>query len=147
LQLSPLKLLLKPFQSNALDLHHKYTCLNILTELDKLKYCIYNVRMTIKTSLTTSGNSVAVRLPKSVLQMSGLTDKVLLEVKNGKIILSKPANPREGWDTQIKAMVEKYGDPSEEFADIDGLVNDGLDSLPWNGPTYGEWLKSNGRLS
>ena len=100
--------------------------------------------MTIKTTLTTSGNSVAVRLPKSLLQMSGLKDKVLLQVKNGKIIISKPSNPREGWDKQIKAMVEKYGDPSEEFADMDALSNDGLDNLPWDGPTYEDWLKSNG---
>lgn len=103
--------------------------------------------MTIKTTLTTSGNSVAVRLPKSLLQMSGLTDKVLLEVKDGKIIISKPTNPRDGWDQQIKTMVEKYGDPTEEFTDLDNLVCDGLDNLPWDGPSYGEWLKSNGKLS
>ena len=79
--------------------------------------------------------------------MSGLKDKVLLQVKEGKIIISKPSNPREGWDKQIKAMVEKYGDPSEEFADMDTLSNDGLDNLPWDGPTYEDWLESNGKLS
>lgn len=98
--------------------------------------------MTIKTTLTTSGNSVAVRLPKSLLQMSGLTDKVTLEAKKGKIIISKPSSPREGWGENIKAMVEKYGDPTEEFADInDTLVDDGLDNLDWDGISYEEWLK------
>ncbi|HET9098000.1 MAG TPA: AbrB/MazE/SpoVT family DNA-binding domain-containing protein [Candidatus Saccharimonadales bacterium] len=103
--------------------------------------------MKIKTRLTTSGNSVAVRLPKSLLQMSGLTDKVQLEVKEGKIIISKQSNPREDWDKQIKSMVEKYGDPTEEFADMDSLTGDGLDKISWDGPTYEEWLKDNGELS
>ena len=116
-------------------------------DIDNLNIRMYNVRMTIKTTLTTSGNSVAVRLPKTLLEMSGLTDKVLLEVKNGKIIISKPDNPREGWEDQIKAMVEKYGDPSEEFADLDSLTGDGLDNLPWDGPTYEEWLQDNDKLS
>jgi antitoxin component of MazEF toxin-antitoxin module len=104
--------------------------------------------MTIKTTLTTSGNSVAVRLPKSLLQMSGLTDKVTLQAKKGKIIISKPSNPRENWGKNIKAMVEKYGDPSEEFTELnDALADDGLGSLAWDGITYEEWLKTNGRLS
>ena len=79
--------------------------------------------------------------------MSGLKDNVLLEVKNGMIIISKPKNPREGWEEQISAMVEKFGDPSEEFKDLDLMSNDGLDNLSWNGPTYEEWLANNGKLS
>jgi len=102
---------------------------------------------TINTTLTTSGNSIAVRLPKDLLKMSGLGKSVSLEAKDGKIIISKAKNPREGWYKQIKAMVEKYGDPSEEFADMDALSNDGLDNLPWDGPSYEDWLKSNGKLS
>jgi antitoxin component of MazEF toxin-antitoxin module len=104
--------------------------------------------MTINTTLTTSGNSVAVRLPKSLLQMSGLTDKVTLQARKGKIIISKPTNPREGWSQNIKSMVEKYGDPTEEFSDLNNaLANDGLDNLEWEGITYEEWLKDNDRLS
>lgn len=108
----------------------------------------YYIRMTIKTTLTTSGNSVAVRLPKSLLQMSGLTDKVTLQARKGKIIISKSSNPREDWGQNIKSMVEKYGDPTEEFTEINNsLVGDGLDSLSWDGITYEEWLKNNDRIS
>ena len=104
--------------------------------------------MIINTTLTTSGNSVAVRLPKRLLQMSGLKDKVTLQVKKGKIIISKPTNPREGWDNNIKSMIEKYGDPSEEFADMNNILADeGLENLPWNGITYEEWLKDNDKIS
>jgi antitoxin component of MazEF toxin-antitoxin module len=101
---------------------------------------------TINTTLTTSGNSVAVRLPKDLLRMSGLSDKVTLEARRGKIIISKISNPREGWSKQIKSLVAK-GDPSQEFADLTVVASDGLDLLPWDGPTFEEWQQDNAKLS
>jgi len=99
---------------------------------------------TIDTSLTTSGNSTAVRLPKELLRMSGLTSKskVKLEAKKGKIIISKSENPREGWADQIKTLMLTERDPSQEFSDMDAASNDGLDNLPWDGPSYEEWLET-----
>jgi antitoxin component of MazEF toxin-antitoxin module len=88
---------------------------------------------TITTTLTTSGNSVAVRLPKELLRMSGLGRNVILEVKQDKIIISKAVNPREGWKRQIEkevaahglpVMVDDYGDM---LAEIDATIADGLD--------------------
>lgn len=80
--------------------------------------------------------------------MSGLRDSVTLEAKNGRIIISNPSNPREGWDTSIKSMVEKYGDPTEEFQDENNdLADEGLDKLPWEGISYEDWFKKNDRLS
>lgn len=87
---------------------------------------------TIKTTLTTSGNSVAVRLPKELLKMSGLTNRVTLEAKQGKIIISKAVSPREGWRKQIETEiashgrinnVDKYGDMSSE---AENTLGDGL---------------------
>jgi len=95
---------------------------------------MYNVRMsTINTTLTTSGNSIAVRLPKDLLKMSGLGKSVSLEAKDGKIIISKAKNPREGWKKQIEkeiatnglpSMVDDYGDM---LAELDATIADGLD--------------------
>jgi antitoxin component of MazEF toxin-antitoxin module len=98
----------------------------------------------IDTNLTTSGNSTAVRLPKELLRMSGLNSKskVKLEAKRGKIIISKSENPRAGWAHQIKTLMRTEGDPSREFSDMNGASNDGLDDLPWDGPSYEEWLKT-----
>ena len=90
----------------------------------------------INTSLTTSGNSVAVRLPKELLRMSGLGNKVKLEARQGKIIISRASNPREGWGTQIKALVIASRNPAEEFNDMDPARNDGLADLPWDGPSF-----------
>lgn len=101
----------------------------------------------INTTLTTSGNSVAVRLPKELLKMSGLGNKVKLEAKRGKIIISKSTNVHDGWGAQIKALVTANGDPSQEFGDMKGSTLDGLESLPWDGPTFEEWQKDNAELS
>jgi len=116
--------------------------------LDRRHNSAYNVRMNeIKTTLTTSGNSVAVRLPKELLRMSGLTNKVTLEAKKGKIIISKSADARDGWGAQIKTQVESKGDPTQEFGDMKAATQDGLDDLPWDGPTFEDWQKDNERLS
>ena len=101
----------------------------------------------INTTLTTSGNSVAVRLPKELLRMSGLSSRVKLEAKEGKIIISKSANPREGWATQIKSLMKTERDPSQEFRDMDLVSNDGLSNLSWTGPSFEEWQKTHDRLS
>lgn len=101
----------------------------------------------INTSLTTSGNSVAVRLPKDLLRISGLGKEVTLEAKNGKIIISKAINARETWDQQIQDLVTKHGDPTLEFGDIYTPASDSFEDLAWNGPSFEEWKQSNDRLS
>lgn len=101
----------------------------------------------INTTLTTSGNSVAVRLPKELLKMSGLSSKVKLEAKQGKIIISKSTNVHDGWGAQIKALVAVNGDPSQEFGDMKASTLDGLENLPWDGPSFEEWQKDNAKLS
>jgi antitoxin component of MazEF toxin-antitoxin module len=105
--------------------------------------------MTINTTLTTSGNSTAVRLPRELLRMSGLSSKskVTLEAKQGKIIISKSTNGREGWASQIKALLAQNGDPTVEFNDMDSTAKDGLDELLWDGPSFEEWQKTHEELS
>jgi antitoxin component of MazEF toxin-antitoxin module len=86
----------------------------------------------INTSLTTAGNSVAVRLPKELLKMSGLTNKVTLEAKQGKIIISKATSSREGWRKQIEAEIATHGLPNvtDEYGDMreesENSLSDGL---------------------
>ena len=112
--------------------------------IDKNIISAYNVRMnTINTTLTTSGNSVAVRLPKTLIKMSGLGNSVKLEAKQGKIIISKSTNVRDGWGTQIQALINNNGDPTGEFNDMKTTGLDGLKSAPWNNSDFGE----NGKIS
>ena len=78
--------------------------------------------------------------------MSGLGNKVKLEAKPGQIIISKASNPRQDWDKQIKSLIAQ-DDPSAEFGDLAMTANDGLEALPWDGPTFEEWQKANAKIS
>lgn len=80
---------------------------------------------TISTNLTTSGNSVAVRLPKELLRMSGLSNRVTLEAKQGKIIISNHVNVREGWKQQIEAEITANGLPTtkDKYGDMQSEAN------------------------
>jgi antitoxin component of MazEF toxin-antitoxin module len=103
----------------------------------------------IDTTLTTSGNSVALRLPKEVLRMSGLNgkSKVKISARRNQIIVTKSTNPRDGWEDQIDGLLLIEGDPNKEFVDMKAADSDGLDELPWDGPSFEDWQKSHGKLS
>ncbi len=116
--------------------------------IDKGSESTYNVRMNaIQTTLTTSGNSVAVRLPKELLKMSGLGKNVTLEAKEGQIIISKSTVARSTWGSKIQALIAEHGDPAQDFTDINVALADDATNLPWDGPTYEEWQKTNQKLS
>lgn len=83
----------------------------------------------INTTLTTSGNSVAVRLPKELLKMSGLGSRVKLEAKKGTIIISKVDNPHKDWEEQIAQVIANNPDvlkTDPELEDWNSTSNDGL---------------------
>ena len=102
---------------------------------------------TINTSLTTSGNSVAVRLPKDLLRMSGLGKEVTLEARKGKIIISKAINIRADWDQRIQELAMKLDDPTLEFKDMEGSQEPQFEELAWDGPSYEEWKKQHAKFS
>jgi antitoxin component of MazEF toxin-antitoxin module len=84
---------------------------------------------TITTKLIRDGNSVAVRLPKTVLAMSGLRDDIQMEVREGQITLRSVTNSRSGWKEQMIKIVSS--DPKSlqsdiELNDWDTTSNDGL---------------------
>ena len=114
-------------------LHYKAQVFQELSKkLDTILICGYNVTImtTYNTKLVADGNSTAVRLPKVLLQMSGLSDNVELEAKNGQIIISSGKQPRHTWQAQIdKIMAEKQHDlPDKELADWDETMLDGLEN-------------------
>jgi antitoxin MazE len=55
------------------------------------------------------GNSQGIRIPKPLLEQTGITDDVELEVDQNQIIIRPISNPRAGWDESFKAMA-KMGD-------------------------------------
>ena len=44
------------------------------------------------------GNSQGIRIPKPILEQTGIMEDVELEVKKNQIIIRPISNPRVGWD-------------------------------------------------
>jgi antitoxin MazE len=58
----------------------------------------------IRTSLVRIGNSQGIRLPKSLLSLSGIERDVEVSVVEGAIVIRAARKARSGWAEQFKAM-------------------------------------------
>ena len=56
------------------------------------------------------GNSQGIRIPKPILEQTGIIEDVELEVDNNQIIIRPVSDPRDGWDFAFKTMAEKEDD-------------------------------------
>ncbi len=69
----------------------------------------------MKTKLIRIGNSRGVRIPKPLLEQSGLEEEVRLRVVDGGIVIEAERAPRAGW-AEAAAEARKKGD--------DGLLDE-----------------------
>jgi len=72
----------------------------------------------MKTRIVQIGNSQGIRIPKVLLEQSGLLDEVELEVKDRQIIIRTIHKPRESWEGRFQAMAENGDD---QLLDRDAL--------------------------
>jgi antitoxin MazE len=56
------------------------------------------------------GNSQGIRIPKPLLEQTGIIGDVELEVDQNQIIIRPVLNPRAGWDDAFIAMAEDNDD-------------------------------------
>ena len=56
------------------------------------------------------GNSQGIRIPKPILEQTGIIEDVELEVEKNQIIIRSISNPRVGWDLAFKTMAENDDD-------------------------------------
>ena len=56
------------------------------------------------------GNSQGIRIPKTLLDQTGISDDVELEVEKNQIVIRPISNPRKDWEKAFKAMAEKGDD-------------------------------------
>ncbi len=56
------------------------------------------------------GNSQGIRIPKPLLEQTGIIGDVELEVDQNQIIIRPVSNPRVGWDDAFIAMAEDNDD-------------------------------------
>ena len=56
------------------------------------------------------GNSQGLRIPKPILEQTGIMDDVEIEVEKNQIIIRPVKSVREGWDAAFKMMSENGDD-------------------------------------
>jgi antitoxin MazE len=65
------------------------------------------------------GNSRGLRIPKPILEQTGIMDDVEIEVEKNQIIIRPVKDARDGWDDAFKLMGQKGDD--ELFIEDDNL--------------------------
>jgi antitoxin component of MazEF toxin-antitoxin module len=84
----------------------------------------------ITTKLVKDGNSVAVRIPKTALEMSGLRGEVKMVVTRGQITLTSSVVPRSDWKVRIQEVLATNPTSLAPDSDLDvweSTAADGLD--------------------
>jgi antitoxin MazE len=56
------------------------------------------------------GNSQGVRIPKALLEESGLSGDVDITVRDGAIVIASASSPRQGWDAAFRMMALRGDD-------------------------------------
>lgn len=74
------------------------------------------------------GNSQGLRIPKPILEQTGIRDDVEIELEKNQIIIRPVQNAREGWDKAFKMMAEN-GDDELIFSDKD--ISHSWDEEEW----------------
>lgn len=64
----------------------------------------------MKTKVIKIGNSRGIRIPRHMLEQSGLKNEVELEVKDNKIIVKPITKLRAGWEDDFKRMSQNKDD-------------------------------------
>ena len=64
----------------------------------------------MRTRIVQIGNSQGIRIPKVLLEQSGLMDEVELEAKDRQIIIRTVSRPRENWESKFQSMAENDDD-------------------------------------
>lgn len=73
------------------------------------------------------GNSQGLRIPKPILEQTGIMDDVEIEVEKNRIIIRPVKNARESWDTAFKKM----GDKGDDEPIIDDSISHSWDEKKW----------------
>ena len=64
----------------------------------------------IKTKLIRIGNSQGIRIPRAVVEQTGLQGELELVVRRQQLLVRPASRPREGWEDQFRRMADRGDD-------------------------------------
>lgn len=82
----------------------------------------------MRTRIIKIGNSHGVRIPKALLEESGLSGDVDMSVREGTIVIAAAGQARAGWDEAFRQMA-LHGD--DGLLDGDVTTSDDFDAGYW----------------
>jgi antitoxin MazE len=82
----------------------------------------------MKTRIVRIGNSRGVRLPKLLIEQTGLSDEVTIEAEGNRLVISAARRARAGWAQAFRAM-GAAGD--DRLLDADTLTRSDWDRREW----------------
>ena len=80
----------------------------------------------MKCQIIQIGNSQGIRIPKVLLEETGITGEVELEVHPDGILIRNTQQPRSGWDDAFKQMTENDDDEL-----VDGHSRTAFEKKEW----------------
>jgi antitoxin MazE len=64
----------------------------------------------MKTRIVRIGNSQGIRIPRPLLEQTGLSGEVEISVQEGTLVIKPAAGPRAGWAAAFQAMAKRGDD-------------------------------------
>ena len=64
----------------------------------------------VRTKVVKIGNSRGVRIPRTLLEQTGLVDEVEMTVEGDRLVIHSARKPRQGWEAQFASMAERGDD-------------------------------------
>jgi len=82
----------------------------------------------MKPRIVRIGNSQGIRIPKPLIERTGLGEEVEIEVERDRLIIWPAARPRAGWDGAFRKMA-KVGD--DALLDGDAHIATSWEGAEW----------------
>jgi len=79
----------------------------------------------MEAKLVRIGNSKGIRLPKSMLVQTGMTERIEIEAKGHSIILKPIKEPRSGWEASFAKGNPELSEEDRAWLDADLAASDG----------------------
>jgi antitoxin MazE len=64
----------------------------------------------MRTRIVKIGNSQGIRIPKILLEQSGIQTEVEIEVEGNRLIVRKASGLRSGWEEAFVVMADRHDD-------------------------------------
>lgn len=82
----------------------------------------------MRTRIVKIGNSQGIRIPKPLIEETGLQGEVDLRVEDHSLVISRVRDVREGWDQAFQRMAERGDDA---LLDPEAPSLSGWDETEW----------------